>query len=118
MKLLTAEIIKRLEKTPLYSHESTPADETPIIVKFFQPWGRWTWYATEGRRVKRFPNGTYDDKAPENECNDWLFFGLVDGFEKEMGYFLLSELEGIKGPFGLKIERDMHYEGHKLSDVK
>lgn len=99
MKMLTAEIIKSLKKTPLYSQEKNP--NPAILVKFFCPWNQWTWYVTEGDL---------------QENGDWLFFGLVEGFEKELGYFLLSELESVKGPGGLKIERDMHFEGN-LKDV-
>jgi hypothetical protein len=99
MKLLTAEIIKTLKKTPLYSQEK---NENPkIIVKFFCPWNQWTWYVTEG---------------DEQEDGDWLFFGMVHGEEKELGYFVLSELESITGPGGLKIERDLHFEGN-LKDI-
>ena len=31
----------------------------------------------------------------------------VDGFEKELGYFSLRELESARGPLGLPIERDL-----------
>jgi hypothetical protein len=44
-----------------------------------------------------------------------MFFGLVEGHEKELGYFNLSELQSVKGPFGLKIERDMHFDGYVLN---
>ena len=36
-----------------------------------------------------------------------LFFGLVEGHVKELGYFSLSELQRVKGPMGLPIERDL-----------
>jgi hypothetical protein len=49
-----------------------------------------TWYATE-----------FDGED--------LFFGLVDGLEKEFGYFSLSELESVDGPFGVGIERDLYF---------
>jgi hypothetical protein len=39
-----------------------------------------------------------------------LFFGLVSGFEVELGYFSLKELKEVKGPMGLPIERDLYYE--------
>ena len=45
MKLLTKEILKRLPK--LYKTEEVPTEEKVVIVNFFQPWGSWTWYATE-----------------------------------------------------------------------
>lgn len=93
MKLLTKEIKKRLPK--LYSTEKV---EDPIVqVKFFTPWAGWTWYATE-----------YDPATR-------VFFGLVRGNEEELGYFNLDELESIKGPMGLKIERDLYFKPVPLS---
>jgi hypothetical protein len=46
-----------------------------------------------------------------------MFFGLVVGLETELGYFTLNELESVRGPMGLKIERDRHFSG-TLADVK
>lgn len=68
-------------------------------VKFFTPWSNWTWYGTE-----------YDKE-------EGLFYGYVEGFEKEWGYFSLAELESIRGPYGLKIERDMHFKPQKVGEV-
>ena len=95
MKLLTAAIIKQLEKTPLYSTEKQ--DVTPVLVKFFNPCGTGTWYALEAER------------QPDGDC---LFFGLCDIHESELGNFLLSELQSVRLPFGLSIERDLHFDGH------
>ena len=67
-------------------------------VKFFTPDSSWTWYVTE-----------FDG-------ND-TFFGLVDGLEKELGYFYLSELEDIRGPFDLKVERDIFFEPTKIKNL-
>lgn len=97
MKLLTKEILSRIPG--LYETEETPLEEKTVHVKFFTPWSNWTWYATE-----------YDPK-------EGLFFGLVEGFEKEWGYFSLAELESVTGPFGLKIERDRHFGPKKVSEV-
>ena len=97
MKLLTAAIIKQLEKTPLDSTEKQ--NVVPVLVKFFNPCGSGTWYAIEGEK---------------QEDGDWLFFGLCDIHEKELGNFLLSELQSVKLPFGLRIERDMHFDGYVL----
>jgi hypothetical protein len=41
----------------------------------------------------------------------------VIGFEREWGYFALSELEAAKGPLGLPIERDLHFEPTPISQV-
>ena len=100
MKLLTKEIIKKLP--PLRSQDGKDPNEVPIVVKFFCPWGSWTWYATEG----------------EQEGDDWVFFGLVRGHEAELGYFSLNELMSVKGPGGLRIERDMWFGDHTLAEAK
>ena len=101
MKLLT----KAIEKTlpALYTHDGKSAAEVPIVAKFFTPDSNWTWYCTEG------------EKQPDG---DWLLYGLVDGFEKELGYFSLNELIQVRGPLGLPIERDMWFDGHTLGDVQ
>lgn len=96
MKLLTKEILKKTPK--LYATEKV-AD--PIVrAKFFAPWSNWTWYMTE-----------YDPKEKRA-------FGWVVGHEKEIGYFSLAELESVKGPMGLRIERDMYFRPVPLSKVK
>ena len=47
--------------------------------------------------------------------DDWTFFGLVNLYGEELGYFTLSELQSVKLPFGLSIERDKHFEGYKYN---
>ena len=97
MQLLTKEIENRFKK--IGSQEKI--EDPEIIVKFFDPTGSWTWYATE-----------YNPK-------DKIFFGLVHGHDKELGYFSLKELESVKGPFGLGIERDRYFGfNKKLSSVQ
>ena len=100
MKLLTEKIKKRLPA--LYSTTTEiPSDDHGVFVcKFFDPCGSWTWYVMEG---------------DEREDGDWLFYGLVDGHEKEWGYFLLSDLEKVKGPLGLGIERDVYFENEAVN---
>ena len=95
-KLLTQEIIKRLP--PLYSQQNNP---DPIVqVKFFSPYNGWTWYAYE-----------YD---PEQG----LFFGLVKGFDDEIGYFSLQELEEANKNGLPLVERDLHFQPQPLSQCK
>ncbi len=95
MKLLTKELIHRIP--PLYSQERV---KDPIVhVKFFTPWTNWTWYGLE-----------FDGKD--------TFFGYIVGHEAELGYFSLSELASIRGPVGLRIERDRYFEPMPLSKVR
>jgi hypothetical protein len=82
---------------PLYSGEEKGLDAL-AQVKFFTPAGSWTWYASE-----------FDG-------ND-ICFGLVSGFEVELGYFSLKELKEVKGPMGLPIERDLYYEPKSLREL-
>ena len=98
----------------LYSNEDNP---DPIVqVKFFCPWSRWIWYATEGSPVDA--DGMADTREAEASPADYLFFGLVDGHEAELGYFSLSEFDTVRGPGGLKIERDIHWTPKPLSEVQ
>lgn len=80
--------------------------EAVAHVKFFQPWGNWTWYALEGEPV-------LDDDGSEL---DFEFFGYVVGEFSEYGSFSLNELKSVRGPFGLNIERDMWWEPTPLKD--
>tara|TARA_R100000687_G_scaffold39940_1_gene32567 strand:- start:544 stop:837 length:294 start_codon:yes stop_codon:yes gene_type:complete len=97
MQLLTKEIENRFKK--IGSQENI--EDPEIIVKFFNPTGLGTWYATE-----------YNPKEK-------MFFGLVHGHDKELGYFSLEELESVKGPLGIGIERDRYFGfDNKISSVQ
>jgi hypothetical protein len=47
-----------------------------------------------------------------------MFFGLVNGSELKFGYFSLKELEEARGPLGLPIERDEHFESKTLRELQ
>lgn len=90
---MPAEIVDTIP--PLYATENQP---DPIVhVKLFTPDSSWTWLVTE-----------YD---PEQR----LCFGLVIGHDREPGYFSLKELETVRGPLGLPVERDLHWTPTPLS---
>ena len=97
--LVTKEIENALPR--LYGMENVA--DPQVAVKFFSPYSNWTWYATEGERM---PDG------------DIKFFGLVDGFEKEPGYFMLSELETAKVNGVPAVERDCYFGTHNISEFK
>ncbi len=42
----------------------------------------------------------------------------MHGFGTELGYFRLSELEAVQGPFGWRIERDRFLKSRPLSQVR
>ena len=87
------------DKLPeLYSGEEQGLDAL-AQVKFFTPDSSWSWYSSE-----------FDQ--------DDILFGLVVGLEIEVGYFSLSELQSVRGPLGLPIERDLHFEPKSLRELR
>jgi hypothetical protein len=103
MELLTVELKEKLPA--LYAQESKK--DPTVYIKFFDPTGSWTWYATEGE---------------ETDNDDFLFFGYVVGHDSELGYFTLSQLKkaksGVNGILSLPIERDLYFKPCKLSEIK
>lgn len=97
MELLTAEL--RAQLPALYAQEKET--DPMVYAKFFTPWSDWTWFVMEGQQ---------DD-------GDFIFFGLVCGFERELGYFSLNELQELGGPFGLTVERDLHFTPKRKSEI-
>jgi hypothetical protein len=104
MKLLTQEIRRKLP--PLYSQEAK-GGKAVVHLKLFTPDSSFTWYITEGSPIK-------DEGGKEV---DFHFFGLVEGHEKELGYVALSELESVRGPMGLPIERDLWWKPKTLEEI-
>ncbi|MFY8162654.1 MAG: DUF2958 domain-containing protein [Brevundimonas sp.] len=70
----------------------------PPLVKLFVPWNAGTWLISE-----------IDPDDPD------LAFALCDlGVgSPELGYLHIPEIEAVRGPFGLKIERDLHWSPEK-----
>lgn len=99
MKLLTKKIENQLKKYPLYSQDGKK--DQKVICKFF--YGSWTWYVLEGER---------------REDGDFMFYGIVNNqYGAERGYFTLSQLESLK-KFGYPlVERDLYFDGCKVSEL-
>ena len=97
MSLIPQDIFNKIPN--LYETENQ--EEKICYVKLFLPNSNWTWYIIE------------IDKSDYNTC-----YGLVDGFEQELGYFSLSELETISDSFGLKVELDRNFKPTKLSKIR
>ena len=95
MKLMTKELEEVFEKYPLGSQDGL-LGQAKVIAKFFNPMGVGTWFITE---------------AEKQENGDYEMFGychLGDDEMAEFGYVMLSELQAIKGPLGMGIERDLY----------
>lgn len=108
MQILTAE--NKAALPALYSQDGKDPADVQIVVKFFDPTGSWTWYATEGDKT-----GEVISEGAFKGEEDYKFFGFVKGFEGELGYFTLGELSTAKGKCTgiqtLPIERDRNFKG-------
>ena len=89
MMLFTKENVRAMK-----ANAKQPEMERKPIVKLFAPWGAATWLISE-----------YNEDTGE-------LFGLCDlgHGHPELGYVMRQEIEQITGPFGLRIERDRHWE--------
>jgi hypothetical protein len=95
MELLDEALLKRFAEVG----QQEMLDDPLIIAKFRHACGIGTWYAIE-----------YDPK-------ERMFFGYVEIFEGEWGYFSLDELESYQGRYGLGIRRDMSWREKRASQV-
>ncbi|MDK2757256.1 MAG: DUF2958 domain-containing protein [Blastomonas fulva] len=98
MKLLTKKLAAQLQRNARQRRAAALAHGTPDpdplpVMRFFNPLGSASWLATE----------------LDEDC---ILFGLADlGFGcLELGSFALFELEAIRLPLGLGIERDIVFE--------
>ena len=95
MKLLTKELEEIFAKYPLGSQENL-GGKAKVIAKFFNPVGVGTWLILEADKLE---NGDYEMYGYAN---------LGDDEMAEFGYVNLSELQNLKLPLGLTIERDLY----------
>ena len=96
MKLITKTLEKRFKEVGVQNTK-----DPIVIAKFFNPAGAGTWYATE-----------YDPKTK-------IAFGYVSIFgdyNDEWGDFAVWQLEEVKLPLGLRIERDLYCGEKKISE--
>ena len=123
MKLITKPIAAALMAAYEHSAETGESGKD-VVAKFFTPWTNATWYITEGMPVTE--DCTHVDKDFHEFAADhadkyywhlfgWCDLGIGDGMA-ELGYVMLSDLKGLSGPCGIKVERDLYYSG-ELADV-
>lgn len=98
-EMMTEELRKDLPD--LYSQDGKGMDAV-AVVHYFSAYTGWDWYGTE-----------FDGEDQ--------FFGLVKGFETELGYFSLKELSEVKVKVGgmevPAVERDLYWTPTPLKDL-
>ena len=82
-------------------YETEDVKDPLCYLKLFTPDSSWTWYIIEV------------SKEDKNLC-----FAYVVGHESELGYITLDELDELRGPLGLPVERDTSFTPTLLSEVK
>ena len=95
MQLMTKELEEVFKQFPLGSQDGLRGN-AKVIAKYFNPMGAGTWFITE---------------AEKQENGDFMMYGychLGDSDSAEFGYVTLSQLQEIKLPFGMTIERDLY----------
>lgn len=95
MKLMTKELEEEFKKYPIGSQDGL-GGQVKVIAKYFNPMGAATWFITEA------------DKKENGDFEMYGFCNLGDSDMAEFGYVMLSELQNIKLPFGMTIERDLY----------
>ena len=86
----------------LYANQNVEDYDAVIApAKLFSPYSNWTWYITEW------------------DAETGLCFGLVEGFETELGYFDLTELAEAK-LFGSvpAVERDLYWKPTTIGEIR
>jgi hypothetical protein len=116
MKLLTKEIEKRFAEI---GGQDGKGENAIVVVKFFNPCGAGTWWATEIEEYRMDDRKgcwkiAYTLKEKEQyekegyEVDDVIFFGVAQITDTEWGSFSLKELQELRLPMGLRIERDLY----------
>ena len=99
-KLMTKELGATI---PAIGANEDAADYDDVLApaKLFSPYIGWTWYITEW------------------DAETGLCFGLVEGFETELGYFDLTELAEVTVFGGVPaVERDLYWEPQTLGEIR
>lgn len=102
MKLLTSEqralMLENGRQNATLSAKDGDTHDFKPVVKLFTPWAGATWLLTE----------LYPDDPD-------VAFGLCDLGQgcPELGSARLSEIERLRGPAGLRVERDLHFSADK-----
>jgi len=86
-------LLTRTQRAQLLANGRQRGVDHVPVVKFFNPFGEGVWLATE-----------------LDEDGDTMF-GLADIGCPELGSWSLSELESVRLPFGMGVERDLLFTG-------
>lgn len=133
MMLLTQDDRDRIP--PLYAQEDK-GDAAMVHAHLFHPLSDWHWYITEGtaiiddgndetheiplKRLQRVNMGRgaawFIERSTRRPVLDIRLFGMVHGFEAELGYMSWKEMRETRVR-GLYVERDTRWTPRPLADL-
>lgn len=96
MELIPKELLESIPKL----YETEDVVNPTCHIKLFTPDANFTWYIIEISIDKK-------------HC-----YGYVESLDNELGYFSLDEIKELKGPLGLKVERDLSFTPKPLSELR
>ncbi len=96
MNILDHPLVKALPA--LYTQDGV--DDPIVTVRIFHPSSDWFWYPLEV------------------DLDKGLFFGLVRGFEAELGSFSTAEFQSVEESTYLPFQVDETFKPMKLTEVK
>jgi len=78
------------------------------VIRGWESWNGWYWFAVEkvGEQMSVF-----DDGKP---VKDTIYFGLVQGFVEEWGYFSKAEIERLRPKTWEIRKKDLPYAGRRI----
>jgi len=77
------------------------------VLKGFESFSGWYWFATEKAGTQ---DSIIDGKVYKD---DTIWFGYVQGFEEEWGYFSQAEIESLKPRTWEIPKENLHYSGRR-----
>ena len=95
MKLLTVALKKKFARTGAQQDIEDPV----IIAKYFMCYTNWTFYVTE-----------FDPSTK-------VLTGIFQWLETEWGTLGLHHLKSLRGPLGVKVERDKFFKSLRMSEL-
>lgn len=81
-------------------YETEDISDPLCHIKLFTPDANFTWFIIEV-------------SIDEDVC-----YGYVEGYESELGYFSLLEVQSLRGKLNLPVERDESFKPTKLSEIR
>ena len=65
------------------------------VLKAWESFSGWYWFGLEVSEIRKKADGGGSVMADGNVADDVIWFGLVQGFEEEYGYFSEAEIKAL-----------------------